>query len=329
MKNYFVALLAIFAFALTASAQSSLVATLNHEGAVTVFYGADGLKQAHAAAVHGDAITLSPGSFSSVDITKAVSIHGAGMTTDSVTYMEPTILAGDFKINVPDTISHRFFMEGITNNATVKMEKLYNGQLVKCRFKKIESPSNMCVVNLSILHCRIAEELDLFYWDSATVLSSVIKSVYRRDAESSPRYSFTNCYVGTCYIPYSEFKNCVVLSGHSGYAGDKHSTYNNNILIATYSSSTLNNYNSRNNMRISKEEAGNLANNYSDDETYALPENVKNLIKGTDGTEVGIYGGSFPYDHTPSNPQITKFSVAKKSTADGKLNVVIEINGAQ
>ena len=51
-------------------------------------------------------------------------------------------------------------------------------------------------------------------------------------------------------------------------------------------------------------------------------------LKGTDGTEVGIYGGSLPYDPTPTNPQITKFNVAAKSTADGKLSVDIEVNSA-
>lgn len=52
-------------------------------------------------------------------------------------------------------------------------------------------------------------------------------------------------------------------------------------------------------------------------------------MKGTDGTEVGIYGGSLPYDPTPTNPQITKFNVASKTTADGKLSVDIEVKSAE
>lgn len=68
---------------------------------------------------------------------------------------------------------------------------------------------------------------------------------------------------------------------------------------------------------------------YSDDNEYKLTEAAKALIKGTDGTEVGIYGGNLPYDPTPTNPQISKFNVAAKTTADGKLSVDIEVKSAE
>ena len=69
--------------------------------------------------------------------------------------------------------------------------------------------------------------------------------------------------------------------------------------------------------------------NYSDDNDYKLTEEAKALIKGTDGTEVGIYGGNLPFDPTPTNPQISKFNVAAKTTADGKLSVDIEVKSAE
>jgi len=68
---------------------------------------------------------------------------------------------------------------------------------------------------------------------------------------------------------------------------------------------------------------------YSDDNEYKLTEAAKGLIKGTDGTEVGIYGGNLPYAPTPTNPQISKFNVAAKTTADGKLSVDIEVKSAE
>lgn len=58
---------------------------------------------------------------------------------------------------------------------------------------------------------------------------------------------------------------------------------------------------------------------------YQLTDEAKKYI-GDDGTEVGIYGGSLGFDPTPTNPQITKFNVAPKTTADGKLSVDIEVN---
>lgn len=66
-----------------------------------------------------------------------------------------------------------------------------------------------------------------------------------------------------------------------------------------------------------------------DSETFELTDEAKTKYLGTDGTEVGIYGGILPFDPTPTNPQITKCNVASKSTADGKLSVDIEVRAAE
>jgi hypothetical protein len=68
---------------------------------------------------------------------------------------------------------------------------------------------------------------------------------------------------------------------------------------------------------------------WSDSETFELTDDCIANYKGTDGTQVGIYGGSMPFSITPSNPQITKCNVASKSTADGKLSVDITVQGAE
>ena len=65
---------------------------------------------------------------------------------------------------------------------------------------------------------------------------------------------------------------------------------------------------------------------YLDDEMFELTDEAKTKYLGTDGTQVGIHGGSIPFDITPTNPQITKCNVASKSTIDGKLSVDIQIN---
>lgn len=66
-----------------AQAQTSLMATLNHEGTISTFYGARALQQAHQAAASGDVITLSSGTFQAENITKAVTVRGAGMDVTS------------------------------------------------------------------------------------------------------------------------------------------------------------------------------------------------------------------------------------------------------
>ena len=68
---------------------------------------------------------------------------------------------------------------------------------------------------------------------------------------------------------------------------------------------------------------------YNDSENFELTDEVKTKYLGTDGTQVGIYGGTLPFSSTPTNPQITKCNVAAKSTADGKLSVDIEVSSAE
>ena len=66
-----------------------------------------------------------------------------------------------------------------------------------------------------------------------------------------------------------------------------------------------------------------------DTETFHLTEAAQTAYLGLDGTQVGIYGGSMPFDPIPTNPQITKCKVAQKSTTDGKLSVDIEVKTAE
>ena len=65
MKKLFSLMLLFVAAVLTNNvfAQGSLLATLNHEGTISTFYGVQAWKNAHDAAANGDVITLSSGAF--------------------------------------------------------------------------------------------------------------------------------------------------------------------------------------------------------------------------------------------------------------------------
>ncbi len=62
---------------------------------------------------------------------------------------------------------------------------------------------------------------------------------------------------------------------------------------------------------------------------FKLTDEAAAKYLGTDGTQVGMYGGNLIYDENPTIPQITKCNVAAKSTADGKLSVDIEVKAAE
>ena len=58
------------------------VAVLQHNDSIFAFYGVNAFQQANNAATDGDTITLSSGDFNSCDLTKAITLHGAGMVSD-------------------------------------------------------------------------------------------------------------------------------------------------------------------------------------------------------------------------------------------------------
>ena len=325
-----------FVFATVCWGQSSLLATLSHEGNITTFYGAQAWKQAHAAAAHGDVITLSSGTFVATDITKAVTVRGAGMSIDSSMVVEPTIISGDFQIGIADSVSQHLTLEGIYSNHTIKYSNVKNAQFLKCRLNSVTyaSSSTSVLRDANFIHCRIADQLYLKNGSSASCVASVIGNI-GSNGSAAGVFECQNCViVFTNYtdVYSSSFKNCVLIfwytkdnlsSGNTAFNCIAFGADNPFQYITNSTNKSLSDY-----AAFFKTYTG-ASLKYLDSETFQLTEAAKTQYLGMDGTEVGIYGGSLPFDPVPSNPQITKCNVAAKSTADGKLSVDIEVKAAE
>lgn len=329
--NFLLSLLVLVLFGTRVMAQSSLLATLNHEGTITTFYGATALQKAHAAAENGDVITLSSGTFLSVDITKAVTLRGAGMVLDAATQTEPTVLANDFKITIADDVTGRLTIEGVYSNQRISIEKLKNAMFLKDRMIYIYINGSDYGKDLTFIHCRITEHYDgnANSNNSATFQNCIVTGI------QGCNYIFHNSIIresGDRVISLcdnSEYKNCIFTN--SIYNGaPTTSTYYNNLFTGANGDKLASIPNNTNRTVVNREDdkIKNLL-AYSDDNDYKLTDEAKAIMKGSDGTEVGLYGGSLPYDPTPTNPQISKFNVAARTTADGKLSVDIEVKSAE
>lgn len=333
MKKLFLVFIAVFSFIAQASAQSSMLATLNHEGNISTFYGTTALREAHAAAVHGDVITLSSGSFVSTDITKAITLRGAGMELDTIHGTEPTVISGDFKIGIEDSVEQRLTIEGIYSNHKVNYINLKNAIFLKNRFLDFscDNYDTSLLQNVTFIHCRIARELYLNENCSASCLNCIIAGPYSRNDISS-NFEFQNCvlYFYPANVHSSTYKNCVIKTSNTAYITKTCMAYN---CIGTYSYIFDNIPNSTNTI---VEDLTTVFKTYNgenleklDSENFELTDEAKTKYLGMDGTQVGIYGGSLPFTSVPTNPQITKCNVAAKSTADGKLSVDIEVKAAE
>ena len=82
MKKEFTTLMLILIGLTGVKAQDVQLVTLQKGEETQVFYGADAFIEAMAAADHGNTITLTAGTFNATNITKAVTIYGAGYETN-------------------------------------------------------------------------------------------------------------------------------------------------------------------------------------------------------------------------------------------------------
>lgn len=321
MKRFLLTILCSL-FMFVSYAQSSQIAVLSHNGTASVFYGATALRDAYSAAANGDAITLSSGSFMSVDIAKAITLRGAGMELDTVQNIEPTIIAGDFYIAIPDTVSQRLVIEAIYSNDEINIKgRLTNALFNKCRFYRLSNNSGV-MNNVNFVHCLVTEGLN-FSTGSVSCINSVIARPY-----SNCSYFFDNCVVRNEVVHDSYFKNCIIyLTSSNGDLGSDNMAFNcvglgerpkmfDDVPNATNIISTC--------AEVFKTYTGEIFEKL-ECKNFELTDAAKAKFLGTDGKEVGIYGGTFPFSSTPTNPQITKCNVASKSTIDGKLSVDIEV----
>lgn len=343
-----------FVFATVCLAQGSLLATLSHEGEISAYYGASALKAALTAAADGDVITLSSGQFTAVNITKAITLRGAGMSIskDSTNTHESTIIQGNFQINLADSLQGRIIMEGLYVNGNVTyVGTLKNAQFLKCRFNGL-GYSNGKITNTSFIHCRFADFCYIAANSNASFINCVVNGIEQTNTTSN--IEMANCFVHFSatsndatpkYCLNTYFKNCILtyynnsLYATSSYYLPTSCTAYNCIGLAASNYSIFSNIAYKNNTNTWIGTNGttifktykdfNTKILISDSEAFELTDEAKAKYLGVDGTQVGIHGGNLPYNEQPSTPQITKCNVAAKSTADGKLSVEIEVKAAE
>lgn len=126
------------------------------------------------------------------------------------------------------------------------------------------------------------------------------------------------------------FKNNVIVKGNLGnvnsYSGN---IYLNNLHCSPNGLNSNGVVQSEGNVYIerSKMFVNATDDNFSFSNDYHLTQEALNTIKGTDGSQVGIYGGQYPFKDgaAPINPQIIEKKISSTTNPKGKLNVQIKV----
>lgn len=296
------------------------VATLQHGDSIRVFYYANAFVNAYNAAVPGDVISLSAGSFTTCTINKdSLTIRGAGMDQ---TFFQNQILLGNNSISGTDYI-HTITMEGIYCGSTVSQYADVEVHFTNVYFYYYNSNG----YNLSgqFVNCRLAN--------------------YSAGSNGTP--TLINCIVNSPNCGMSNFVNCVVRNA-SSTSGP---SFMNSVVIATSSSYYLlpttlaqncigiNDYSSSSNIfsscvnlnsrMVTSSVFSNFTLGYMNPERYVLTDSAQAAYLGTDGTQVGLYGGYCPWTSSLPYPVISRMNVARQTTADGRLSVDIQVGYRQ
>ena len=317
-------------------AQNNYVATLQHEGEFTHYYGADALKSAYNAAAEGDIITLSPGTFNSPGtINKGITLRGTGVDAAEKSYVSGSV-------TFCSTDSSRVVMvEGVRFND-------------RCYFQNNASGGEKGQGRIKLIKTIFASAIEI---SKATSFSDV----------KGPEIRFYNCIIwygfffrGNTYpdvLVYnsdvsdpcsdsdfaqtiSAYINCVI---YCEISDNFKVTYNQNfyncIFVCERSSGKLpNTATCRNCLSINNTQlfANQLygGNNWTSSDRnavfsngYELTEEAKNTYIGTDGTQVGMYGGNYPYNTKVQYPIITSFGSDVQTSKEGILNINVEVDG--
>lgn len=299
------------------------VAILSKGGKLSMFYGSQAFVDAYEMSGDGDVITLSAGMFQAVDIQKAITVRGTGIALEGDGTISPTYISGGMEVELPESSDRQLSFEGLTFMETVRMLCVKDVIFQRCQFfsyivdggnpDHAERNKNF---QYTFMHCILSDDSNTLgiQYGTISLINSVVPSLSMQ-GNSYQSFNITNCIVKEgSYLLNCNFNNSIILC-EKGY-GIRDSCVGTNCIVAGkdvgFKFGTNITY-----VDISE-------GLFKEGTFYELAGQTAEIL-GTDGKQLGIYGGNFPFEAASSGPKVKKFDVSSKTTADGKLSVDIEI----
>lgn len=350
MKRFLILFAAFVGCVAVSVGQTNFVATLQHEGEFSHYYGQGALTEAYKAAVDGDIITLSPGTFTwSGNFEKGITLRGNGQDAPDKTFISGEINFYSRSSNL-ETI-----LEGIRFNNTVT---IYNDASSSAQGKmtfiktfnvNIYTRTNGNNPQSAGPTVRIYNSyIQGMYFYTPSVDVVVYNSFVGNPISSSNigenNINFINCtiqhnksggysagvvtYISQAY--YLNFYNCIFFPGglndgeklHDDYVRipSTGSCYNCLSLVAQ---KLFENLSAKGNNWYASTTSEVLPNG----QLSELTDEAKSKYIGTDGTEIGLHGGLYPWNTTVQYPTITTFNVESRTSEEGVLGIEVGVDG--
>ena len=305
---------------------------------VKMFSGINPFVDAYNAAENGDTIYLPGGTFTSSPIDKQLFIYGAGYHPDSTVVTLPTYITSDIN---PGGNADGLVVEGVVFASGPNINhdvSASNMTFRRCRFNENISfngnatPAGLSTGNM-FAECLFMKTMELS--NAANCLFS--NNIFIESVNNSKSNTFKNNIFlrnELCFnqVNNNDISNNVFIFTSNdwlvgGYYGSNGNIFNNNLLVAATP-------NYGNNPIISNNYTGVAQADIFVDQTeyafsYTHNYHLKNPASypGSDGSQVGIYGGMFPFKtaSVPSNPHIQSKSIASETNSAGELQIQIRV----
>ncbi|MDD2636805.1 MAG: hypothetical protein PHW82_15035 [Bacteroidales bacterium] len=335
-----VLLLVVISTAISVNAQR---VALHSSTGTQYFWGATGLVSAYGASNVGDTIYLPGGSFTPpASFEKPLFVFGAGHYVDSTLVTGKTFINGDVILKEN---ADGFYMEGLEVNG--KISFTYNASVNDVVIRRCKINSNVEVLgnltnpshNISLIGNVIIGTINLSNAQLVLVSNNIIQTgitstnenyisnnifLYRLGSGSYENFRGNNNHIlNNIFVTHGSYG--ITSSGYSG------NDFQNNLIAHNSpgyggSASVINSYTGIDQSAIFISQTGTSF-------TYAHDYHLQNpdTYLGTDGTQVGIYGGTFPYKEgaVPSNPHFQIKNIAPTTDASGDLQIQIQVEAQE
>jgi len=342
MKNLYFFVLFIALFASLGTHAQKLIAVQNN---TTPFFYTS-LDSAIVHAVDGDTIFLPGGNFplGNTTIAKQLHIIGVGHHPDSSIATNPTNIVPASPLKI---------LTGASGGSIIGI-RLF-GNYTPINFGTSNSNSNIngfTIGNcyLGAIYISYGGESNILFYGNILGPLSATTSFYSHNRFynnvfkdyifiGSDMYFSNNIFLYSSHnsgyvianASYSQFENNVFLPSSVIYTNTTsyYNNFRNNIFVSNYSFPYGTNTGSNNiiNQAASSIFVNQSGSTFSYSDDYHLQPTSPGKNAGRDGTDIGIYGGAYPWKDgsIPFNPHFQKVVVSPTTNTSGNLNVNIQV----
>lgn len=333
-KTILASVLVLFAIQLVAQQRVAL----HSNGTTTIFGGATPFVSAYDAAQPGDTLYL-PGNSLTVPpvINKQLTIYGAGHYPDSTQATNKTLLSSALTISEN---ADSLFLEGVEVIGGISFTTNHKVDYVVISRSKFDfltyggSQATPCEYN-TIKECVIDDHVYLDNAQSCLVTNSIIKGRIHNGNNNAIsnnilQYDASYYYYTLNNVDNTTISNNIFLKANASvHSSCQSSTFSNNVFSGEFSAGAnlfIDNYFNVDLTGMFVDMGSNLF-----DYAYDYHLTDPGSFPGTDNTQVGVYGGFFPYktSSVPSNPHISYKNISSSTNASGLLDVEIHVQAQQ